>query len=80
MSSDSEPDFDDPRFLQDHTEDRHDLSYAERRKKELRKQFDRARAGNKRSLAQREREARDEGLSTSILEREENSKAAKMMK
>lgn len=84
--SDSEPDFDDPRFLLDlPTQPQTELSYTERRK---RKQIESELKGRNKSRKQTEQEKRDEGLQNSLLDKAERdqqgtggeSKALKMMK
>jgi len=84
--SDSEPDFDDPRFLLDlPPAPQTELSYTERRK---RKQIESELKGRNKSRKQIEEEKRDQGLAASLLDKAERdqdgrggeSKALKMMK
>ncbi|GAA5971505.1 hypothetical protein JCM21900_001680 [Sporobolomyces salmonicolor] len=79
--SDSEPDFDDPRFLVDVRVPATDLSYADRRKRKLIQAEDK---GRTKSRKQREEDAREEGLSTNLIardtERGEESRGLRMMK
>ncbi|GAA5865823.1 hypothetical protein JCM1840_006263 [Sporobolomyces johnsonii] len=79
--SDSEPDFDDPRFLIDVPVPTADLSYAERRKRKLIQAEDK---GRTKSRKQREEDAREEGLSTNLIARDtehgEESRGLRMMK
>ncbi|GAA5844361.1 hypothetical protein JCM5353_004361 [Sporobolomyces roseus] len=84
--SDSEPDFDDPRFLLDlPAQPQTELSYTERRK---RKQIESELKGRNKSRKQTEQEKRDEGLQNSLFDKAERdqqgtggeSKALKMMK
>ncbi|GAA5844351.1 hypothetical protein JCM3766R1_002917 [Sporobolomyces carnicolor] len=78
--SDSEPDFDDPRFLVDvpETSNDHELTYHDRRKRKL---IESERKGRTKSRVQLEQEQREIGLSENLVENaHEDNKALNMMK
>ncbi|GAA5959225.1 hypothetical protein JCM3765_005113 [Sporobolomyces pararoseus] len=71
--SDSEPDFDDPRFLVDvHETNSHELSYAEKRKRKL---IESELKGKNKSRKQLEEEQRAIGLSSNLLEKAQKEQA-----
>lgn len=75
--SDSELDYDDPRFLlaaeTTASTSQSDLTYAERRKRTLAQQAERGRI---KSRKQMEEEKREEGLSTNLIDRERKQEEA----
>lgn len=90
MSSDSEPDFDDPRFLLPATDDSsistQELTYAEKRRRTIGRGREKAQR-QQGSRKQREEQAREEGLSRNLIAADTlgestagESKALRMMK
>lgn len=85
--SDSEPDFDDPRFLVDVVPAPEELTYQQKRMKSIGRGREKAASAQKRSRQQMEDEAREEGLRTNLIAKNTleadtvgESKALKMMK
>lgn len=77
-----ELDFDDPSFLVE--AEAKELTYAEKRKRQIIRAEERGRSNNMKSRRQREEEAREEGLRTNLLskakEEQGESKALRMMR
>lgn len=85
--SDSEPDFDDPRFLVDVEPAPEQLTYQQKRLKSIGRGREKAAATQKRSRHEMEEQAREEGLRTNLIAKNTleagtvgESKALKMMK